>query len=102
LELEELQAKGWNGKAVDDTVNQVARTLSPDHLRLAAGAFDDALSSLPDTAIELDPHWLRRTLAKYVIEEALNGVHDRAQLKAGALKSLRDAAGSTVSASLHR
>ena len=59
--------------------------LSPDDLRLAADAFEDALRSLPPEAHELKPYTARQLLARYVIDRALSGVRDPVRIREGAL-----------------
>ena len=62
-----------------------SEVLSPDDLRLAADAFDDALRSLPPEAHELKPYTARQLLARYVIDKALSGVRDPICMRDGAL-----------------
>ena len=64
------------------------QTLLPDDLRLAAEAYDQALTSLPPEAYPLKPYSVRRLLALHVMDEALGGVRDPALLRDGALTYL--------------
>ena len=50
--------------------------LSPDDLRDAAEAFDEALRALPESAHDLKPYTARQLVARYVIDKALSGVRD--------------------------
>jgi hypothetical protein len=62
------------------------QALSPDDLRLAAGAFEEALASLPAEAADLQPYTARQLVARYVIETALGGLRDPILLRDGALE----------------
>ncbi len=61
------------------------QVLSPDDLRIAADAFEEALQLLPPEAHELEPYTARQLLARYVIDNALSGVRDPIRLRDGAL-----------------
>jgi hypothetical protein len=69
----------------------MSQVLSPNDLRLAAEAYDKALSSLPPEACELQPYAARRMIAIDVIDAALSGVHDPVRLRDGALEYIRSA-----------
>ena len=60
--------------------------LSPQDLRMAADAFEDALRALPESAYQLKPCTARQLLARYVIDKALSGVRDPDRLRDGALE----------------
>jgi hypothetical protein len=62
--------------------------LSPDDLRLAAEAFDEALQSLPEQACEMKPYTARQLLARYIMEKTLDGQRDLVRLREGALSFL--------------
>jgi hypothetical protein len=62
-----------------------SKVLSPDDLRLAADAFDQALQALPAEAHDLKPYTARQLLARYVIDRALSGVRDPVRMRDGAL-----------------
>jgi len=64
------------------------QVLSPDDLRLAGDAFDEALRSLPPEAHDLKPYTARQLLARYVMEKALSGIRDPARMRDGALASI--------------
>ena len=68
-------------------IHNLSRTqvLSPDDLRLAADAFEEALRSLPTEAHEMKPYTARQLLARHVIEKAFSGMRDPARLRDGAL-----------------
>jgi hypothetical protein len=65
-----------------------ANVLSPDALRLAADAFEEALQSLPEQARELRPYTARQLLARYIMEKTLGGQRDLVRLREGALAYL--------------
>lgn len=64
------------------------RILDPDHLRIAADAFDTALRSLNGKGTALSPHRLRHLLASFIIERVLDGDTDAEDLALQALESL--------------
>ena len=65
------------------------QVLSPNDLRLAADAFEEALQLIPTEAHELKPYTARQLLARHVIDNALSGVRDPIRLRDGALDYLR-------------
>jgi hypothetical protein len=62
-----------------------AQALGPEDLRLAAEAFEAALRRLDESTCETSPHTIRRLMAQYVIEHALNGERELKALRDGAL-----------------
>jgi len=61
------------------------QALGPEDLRLAVDAFEAALHGLDESTCETSPHTIRRLLAQYVIERALNGERELKALRDGAL-----------------
>ena len=64
--------------------------LCPNGLRMAADAYDAALTSISEN-IEVEPYSARRLLARYIIYRALAGDRDADRMREGALEYLRGA-----------
>jgi hypothetical protein len=76
----------------------------PEDVRILVSAFDDAWQQIQNSSARLDSdRWIadaRNALAKYIIDEALNGERDIMRLRDGALlhyakSTLRNAATNT-------
>jgi hypothetical protein len=67
----------------------MSQARAPNDLRLAAEAYDKALSSLPAEAYERQPYEARRLIAIHVIDAALSGERDPVRLRDGVLEYVR-------------
>lgn len=75
--------------SVDQRCSHHQAHLGPDHLRLAAEAFEAALLSVQEVACDFPPYRARQLLARYVMEGALRGERDPVRLRQHALERLR-------------
>lgn len=65
------------------------QVLGPEDLRRAADAFEMALHALDEATCAMNPYLTRQMLARLIIERALSGDQDPAQMCASALEELR-------------